>query len=114
MDVWTQAEVENCGYISVISLTNIFYIVGRIENHRTAYKAIHLIRDSFNVVHSDQRILQSAMDAGFDDFEDAIQYYSAIYSKADCLITRNAKHFPSTDIPILSPAEFISSMGAME
>lgn len=41
------------------------------------------------------------------DFEDALQYYSALSFGCDALITRNVKDFPFAEIPIISPADFV-------
>jgi predicted nucleic acid-binding protein len=41
------------------------------------------------------------------DWEDAIHYFSALHYGADCIITRNVKDFKNSQIPILTPAEFI-------
>lgn len=40
-------------------------------------------------------------------FEDALQYFSAKAVKADCIVTRNTKDFPFSDIPVLTPHEFL-------
>ena len=42
------------------------------------------------------------------DFEDAVQFYTAVYSEADYIITRNVKHFPQDNIPVLTPTDFLA------
>jgi len=42
------------------------------------------------------------------DFEDAIQYYSALEVKSDYLITRNKKDYPTKLIKIVTPDEFLA------
>lgn len=49
------------------------------------------------------------VDAGIKDFEDAIQFFSALRAGAGVLITRNPKDFPVGDIAIQTPAEFLAS-----
>jgi len=48
-------------------------------------------------------------DRGFGDFEDAIQYYSAIENSQDIIITRNLRDFKSSKIPVMTAGEFIKS-----
>lgn len=43
------------------------------------------------------------------DFEDAIQLFSAIRAEADCLLTRNIRDYPSDEIPIQTPGDFIAT-----
>ncbi len=43
----------------------------------------------------------------FDDFEDAMQYFSAMRESVDYIVTRNKKDFKSAQIPVFEPQEFI-------
>ena len=44
----------------------------------------------------------------FPDFEDGLQYYSAIENQIDVIITRNKKDFKNSKIPVLSTKEFLA------
>lgn len=110
VQVWALAEQRKVeGLVSVLSFTNLFYIVGRLENARTARKALTLVRATFSPVLCDDQILNQAMDSAFDDFEDAVQYFTALRSEAACLVTRNPDHFHKPQIPVLTPAEFLAA-----
>ena len=41
------------------------------------------------------------------DFEDAVQYFSALQAGADLIITRDPKGFKDFDLPAMSPSQFI-------
>ncbi len=43
------------------------------------------------------------------DMEDAIQYFSAEVVGADCIITRDPKHFNYSTIPVMSASEYLAS-----
>ncbi|MEZ4879437.1 MAG: hypothetical protein R2801_04645 [Chitinophagales bacterium] len=44
----------------------------------------------------------------FSDFEDAIQYTSALkIEKLDAIITRNTKDYKQSSIPVMTPNEFL-------
>jgi predicted nucleic acid-binding protein len=94
----------------LISFNNVYYVVRRASNRKAAEKSLHLMRDIFTPVPLSVQILNQAIDAGYNDFEDAIQFHSAIHAEAGCLITRDAHHFPATDLPVLSPAAFLASL----
>jgi predicted nucleic acid-binding protein len=113
--IWSLAErgrVE--ALVSVISFNNVYYIVRRASNRKSAEKSLHLMRDIFTPVPLSVQILNQAIDAGYDDFEDAIQFHSAIHAEAGCLITRDTDHFPASDLPVLSPAAFLASLPSEE
>ena len=49
-----------------------------------------------------------AIDSGWGDFEDALQYYSAVHGRANCIVTRNPRDFSKSEIPIFTPEEFLA------
>lgn len=55
-------------------------------------------------------IRRQSISSKFGDFEDAMQYYSAIRENADCIITRNKKDFIESQIPVYEPDEFINKV----
>ena len=108
--IWTLAEkAEVDGYISAISFNNIFYIGRKRYSADSVRKTLILLRDIFSVVALDEKILNQAVDSDFADFEDAIQYFSATRISADCIISRNLSHYKNTDIPVMTPSEFLAS-----
>ena len=107
--IWSLAEHGRVtAFIAAVSVTNIYYIVRRLGDHRKAMKAVILLRDIFSLATCDEQILNQAMDAKLPDFEDAVQYFSAIHAEAEIIITRNVKHFPKAGIPAVTPAEFLT------
>ncbi|RLD54644.1 MAG: PIN domain-containing protein, partial [Bacteroidetes bacterium] len=57
------------------------------------------------VQETNRDILKKALRSDFNDFEDAIQYYSAIQlGEIDIITTRNLKDFKKSEIPVLSPS----------
>ena len=111
IEVWTLAETGAVqGFISAISFNNIYYIVRKARDRKTAEKVLGMLRDVFTPVALDGQIINQALAAGFKDFEDAIQYHSALHAKASCLISRDAADFPRSGLLILSPAEYLATL----
>ncbi len=107
--VWSLVETDRLqGYISAISYNNIFYIINGNKDMAAAHKALEILRGVFKTVELDQKIINMAIDSKFKDFEDAIQYFSAVRIQADCILTRNQKDFKSSDIPVYSPVELLA------
>jgi predicted nucleic acid-binding protein len=110
-EVWSLAERgEVHAHISAISFNNIYYVIRKLKNRKTAEKALRLLRDIFESVAPDRQILNQSIDADFDDFEDAVQFHSALRAKVTCLITRNPRHFPRSSLPVLTPVEFLATL----
>ena len=109
--LWTLAEQgQITGLVSAISFTNIYYVVRRLEDAKKARRALQLLRDTFEAATCDQQTINQAIDAKFKDFEDAVQYVSAVHAAADCLVSRNPSHFPTAqECPVLTPAEFLAT-----
>ena len=109
-EVWFLAERGKiAGLASALSFPNIYHVVRKALGAETALSMMTLLRDTFTAVPLDEQILNQAMDAKFSDFEDAIQYYSARRADAECLLTRNADHFPAPGLRVLSPEEFLAA-----
>lgn len=107
--IWTLSESGRIeAFVSAISFTNCYYIVRKYAGRRSAEKAVRLLRDVFAPVDLTSQILNQAIDSGLSDFEDAIQFYSAVHAQADCVVTRNADHFPRAPLSAFSPAEFLA------
>ena len=108
--VWTLAETGRIvGFASTLSLPNLFYLMQRTKGRKAARKAISILRDIFSLVPLDVQISNQAVDAEMADFEDAIQFFSALRVGAAVLITRNPKDFPGGDVAIQPPAEFLAT-----
>ncbi len=105
--VWGDCETRKVhGFISAISLNNVYYIVRKLVPQDTALTYIRLMLNVFSIVPLDETVLRLSMDLPHKDFEDSIQTFSAIQVKADCIVTRDRSHFPNNYMPIVSPAEY--------
>ena len=99
------------GYISVVSTTDIFYLVNR--NLKDTQQSIEKMRVLFSIVDiakADKKIALNALNSGWKDFEDAVQYSVAKKIRAKYIITRNQKDYLKSDIQVVSPKEFTELM----
>ncbi len=49
-------------------------------------------------------------DDDFGDFEDGLQYYTAIENNQDIIITRDLKDFKEAKIPVMTAEEYLLSI----
>lgn len=100
-------QIEGC--IAAISVNNCYYVVRKTADRKSAEKAVKQVLSLFDVCELDADILQMAAGAGFNDFEDAIQWQTALKADVDCVVTRNPADFPKKVLPVLTPAEFLAT-----
>ena len=108
--VWALAELGNIrGLVSAVSLTNVYYIVRKRKSGKEAMNMLRTMRNVMGIVTCDGAVINQAIDADFEDFEDAVQYFSASAARADVLVTRNVDHYPQADVPVMTPKEFLAT-----
>lgn len=106
--VWTLVRekiIEGC--ISAISVNNLYYIIKKLKTPKAAESFTDQLLEDFEIIALTKDILKQARTIPEKDFEDLIQYFSAIHEGCECIVTRNKKDFPSIGIKIMSPAELL-------
>lgn len=96
-------------YVSSLTLANTNYILSQNLKIQESRKILRKFKVLVNVVSMDDKIIDLALDSDFNDFEDAIQYYSALENGIDLIITRNLKDFKSSKIPVLTAKGYLQS-----
>jgi predicted nucleic acid-binding protein len=102
------SEVKLC--VSPISITNINYIIGKLENQRKADTQTKKILRIVNVENVGQTIIDKAANSKFKDFEDGVQNYCAEESGHEIIITRNTKDYKESELSILTPREYLAKI----
>jgi predicted nucleic acid-binding protein len=97
------------GFVSATSLPVIYYLLAKDNNHREAVSFVKDVLLIFSVAKVDRRTLERAIEIGERDFEDGLQIACAEECKAAYLITRNPADFRKSQIPILSPGEYLAT-----
>jgi predicted nucleic acid-binding protein len=94
--------------ISAISHTTIYYVLRKNNLHQVIIQNLSLLSSLCCVLPVNQGVLEQAMQSDFMDFEDAVQYYSALQNKkCSVIITRNVKDFRSAKMAVMTPDEFL-------
>jgi len=96
------------GYVSASSFPVLFYIMSREASREVARSSLEKLHTLLNIAPVDERVVSRALVSDFSDFEDAIQYYSALGVKAHFIITRNTRDFSASELPVFSPDEMLA------
>ena len=94
-------------YVSSLTFANTYYILSQKMKLENARKILRKFKVLVTVLPMDDKIIDLSLVSDFKDFEDAIQYYTAIKNEVDIIITRNLKDFKTSKIPVLTAKDYI-------
>lgn len=93
---------------SAISITDCLYVLEVSYKISNAPDLILAVIDLFEICPSSRQMIKDALNSDFLDKEDAIQYFTAVSSKAELIITNDTKGFAKSEIPVLTPYQFVT------
>jgi len=93
------------GYLTATTITTLDYLISKTKNRKQARSEIRKLLTLFNIAEVNSKVVDLSANSDFEDFEDAIQYYSAECCGAKGLVTRNAKDYKNATLPIFTPEE---------
>lgn len=96
-------------YTSSVSIINTNYILSKILSEKEVREILRKFRILVKVLSCDEKIIDLGLNSSFKDYEDAVQYFTAIENQMDGILTRNVKDFKSSKIPVMTPEEFLKS-----
>lgn len=94
-------------YVSSLTFANTYYILSQKMKLSNARKILRKFKVLVEVLPMDDKIIDLSLESDFKDFEDAIQYHTAIENEISIIITRNLKDFKTAKIPVLTAKDYI-------
>lgn len=109
-DLFSRADKKKLKLtISSLTFANINYILSKLKSPKEAKEILRKFKVLVELLNLDDKITELALsDDDFSDFEDGLQYYSAIENNIDIIITRNKKDFKNSKLPVLTAKEFLA------
>jgi predicted nucleic acid-binding protein len=110
--IWQAVENGQLdGYVSAVTPITVFYVAHRqTKNLKKARQLTAEVLDTFRVCALTESILHSAMNLSTEDYEDAVQIFSAMAEGLDVIVTRDLKDYANSPIRALSPVEFVQQL----
>ena len=106
--LFTFAEMKKLElYTSPLILANTFYILRKQLGNDGAKSALRKLRILLHVVDSSESIIDKALNSDFSDFEDAIQYYTALEHGINVILTRNLRDYKKTSVIVQTPEAYL-------
>ena len=97
--------------VSALTIANTGYALLKQMDSNKAKAVLRKLRLIVHTLPLNDKIIELALnDDTFRDFEDGLQYYTAIENAQELIITRNLKDFQSSAIPVLTAKQFIETL----
>ena len=98
-------------YISAVSPNNIYYIVRKFLGHKDTIKIIEELVDITEIIGATKKEIIQALKNDFKDYEDSVQYSSALNVKGlEAIVTRNTKDYVNAKLPIFTSEGYIKTI----
>ena len=95
--------------ISSLTFANTNYILSKQKSTKEDREILRKFKVLVEIINLDDKIIELALsDDQFIDFEDGLQYYSALENNVDIILTRNKKDFKNSKIPVLTAKEYLA------
>ena len=94
-------------YTSPVCLAIAFYFAEKKYKSVSAKKKIEILCEHINIAGvTKSTVRQSLQNPAVNDFEDGLEYYSAIENKCECIITEDTDDFYFSKIEVISSENF--------
>tara|TARA_R110002124_G_scaffold287272_1_gene472170 strand:+ start:15229 stop:15642 length:414 start_codon:yes stop_codon:yes gene_type:complete len=97
-------------YTSAICISNIYYMCSSMIGKQKTKQNLQIVKPLFEIAETSDLAIEQALNSDFADLEDAFQHYTALENSLDVIITRNIKDFKLSEIPVLTPSEFLATL----
>jgi predicted nucleic acid-binding protein len=97
--------------VSSLTIANTSYVLLRQMDSNKAKSVLRKLRLILKILPLDDKIVGLALnDETFSDFEDGLQYFTAIENEQELIITRNLKDFKNSKLPTMTAKQFIETI----
>ena len=93
--------------VSTLTFANTHYILKEQLKLNKVRSVLRKFKTLVEVASFDDKVLELALEEEFVDFEDGIQYNTALLNSCEAIITRNKRDFKKSKIPVFSAEEFL-------
>ncbi len=96
--------------VSSLSFANLNYILSKQYTAAQARKLLLQFKTLVTVLAVTDKIIDLALASSFRDFEDGIQYFTAIENRTSIILTRNLKDYKTAEIAVMTAEEYLKGI----
>ena len=94
-------------FVSSLAFANLNYILSKQYSADQARKKLIKFKTLVTVLPVNDKTIDLALSSDFKDFEDGIQYFTAIEKGLKILLTRNLKDFKAAEISVMTAEQYL-------
>jgi len=98
------------GFTSAIVFANLHYLLRKNTSNLSALKSLRKLKTLINILPVDERVIEQSLNSDFSDFEDAIQYFTAVNNGISIILTQNKVDYKKSKIPVATAEEYLKSL----
>ena len=87
--------------------SNVYYLLRKHLGIDKAKESLRKLRVIVDVISVNAKEVDLALNSEMSDFEDALQYFTAMNSKIGFIITRNVRDYKNPKLIVQTPQEYI-------
>ena len=95
-------------YVSSLTFSHLAYILRKVAKGKALYEILETLMEMVEIISVDKDVISEAVSLKANDFEDAIQYFSAKKINANYIVTNNGKDFDFSKISIVTPFQLLN------
>lgn len=95
--------------ISSLSFTTIYYVLRKNFEREQLLDMLETLYSLVEILPTDESAIFLSIRSQFHDFEDAVQYYTALAGNVDVIVSRNSKDYINSTIPVFTPSELLKT-----
>ena len=107
------ATIADAGKVTLVasplSFATAHYILAKYDTAEVAKAKLRKFKIICEVSSFDESIIEKGLNSSFRDFEDGLQYFSGIQAGCEIILTRNARVFKESLLPVMSVDEYLKS-----
>ena len=100
------------GYLCGTTITTVYYLTAKAVGAARARKELGKLLTIFEIAPVNRHVLESALAAGFADFEDAVIHEAARHAGADAIVTRDRKDYKKSRLAVYTSEEMAKILAA--
>ncbi len=99
------------GYVTPVILSNIYYLLRKTATHQQVIAHLKMLLTILEIASVNKSIVLKAIHSDFNDFEDALQNFTAENEKGiKIIVTRNFKDYKTSKLSVMTPELYLNSL----
>lgn len=95
-------------FTSPLNLAIAFFFAEKKCSSKRAKEKLNIIQKKLRITDmTESDVKQALANKSMEDFEDGMQYYSALRSKCDCILTEDLNDFYFSEIEVINCKDFM-------